>query len=110
MARVGSILLMASLVSACAVTYPSRISDISSSDALNQLSADSAPQQAVVNGLRARDYLKLIAEQNTERSFLLYAVLAMLGVLLVLSLRSERAASVVPTPTEDGGPGEPHQP
>lgn len=50
-------------------TVSSRSSEISGalSDAeLNELSADSAPQQQVVNGWVARDLLAIIAEQQNE--------------------------------------------
>jgi hypothetical protein len=70
-------------LAACAATYPGEIDLIGTTDSLNQLGADSAPQQTVVNGWTARDYLALTARQNTEVSVLVYV---MVGILVVIAL------------------------
>jgi hypothetical protein len=63
---------------------------IDTTDSLNQISADSAPQQAVVNGWTTRDYLKLIAEQNTEHSIIGYVTIATVLLLILVVLRQNR--------------------
>lgn len=82
--------LAAITVTGCAATYPGAIDTISGNDALNQLSADSAPQQSVVNGWTARDYLELAARQNTEVSVLLYLAVAVLVIIALTLLTQNR--------------------
>lgn len=82
--------LAAITVSGCVATYPGTIDTISANDALNQLSADSAPQQSVVNGWTARDYLELAARQNTEVSVLLYLTVAVLLIIALTLLTQNR--------------------
>lgn len=76
-------LVMAIAIGGCAAAYPSEIDVIAGNDAVNQLTADSAPQQAVVNGWTARDYLELGSRQGTEQSVLLYIVVALLIIVAV---------------------------
>lgn len=111
MRRLAPLVLAATLMSACAASYPGRISEIEGTDALNQLSADSAPQQSVVNGWTARDYLKLVAEQNTEQSFLMYGLVVLLALLLLRSVRTARASQSSEIPADHAGaPVEPGTP
>ena len=79
-------LAIASAMSAgCAASYSSEIDSIMAGDTLNQMSADSAPQQSVVNGWTARDFLELSARQNIESTYLLYGLL-IVGVLVIVLL------------------------
>ena len=101
-------------LSGCAATYPGEIDSISGNDSINQLSADSAPQQSVVNGWTARDYLELAARQNTEVSVLLYVAVAVLVIIALTLLtqsrrllRLERALTESATATPSGAPHSP---
>lgn len=84
---------MAIAVSGCAASYPSEIDVIAGNDSLNQLTADSAPQQAVVNGWTARDYLELGSRQGTEQSVLLYVVVALLIIVALQLVGQNRRLS-----------------
>jgi hypothetical protein len=90
----ASFLVIVSLAG-CAASYPGRIAVIDTDDGINQLSADSAPQQTVVNGWTARDYLKLVAEQNTEHSFLNYATLLLLLLITIQLIRLNRRIGTI---------------
>jgi hypothetical protein len=101
------------MLAGCAVTYPGAMEAISGNDAINQLSADSAPQQAVVNGWTARDYLALVAQQNTEHSVLMYALIGLLVVIALALLTQNRRLAHVETvlsgstPAQSGSPAPP---
>lgn len=88
--RTGALLVATLVLGGCAATYLSEIDSISAGDALNQLSADSAPQQSVVNGWTARDYLELVARQNTEANVLMYVAVAALVVIALMLLAQNR--------------------
>jgi hypothetical protein len=103
MKRLACALMIVGL-SGCALSYPGRIVTIDTEDSLNQLSADSAPQQAVVNGWTTRDYLKLIAEQNTEHSMIGYVTVSTLLILIVVVLRQNRRLRAEPVSPEADQP------
>jgi hypothetical protein len=89
--RIVALIATCLMAAGCAATYPNRISEISGNDALNQLTADSAPQQSVVNGWTTRDYLELAAWQATEQSVLLYVLIAALLIVLIVLIRQSRS-------------------
>lgn len=88
--RLGLLSIAIMSASGCAATYLSDIDAIAAGDAINQLSADSAPQQTVVNGWTARDYLELAARQNTEANVLMYFAVGALIVIAVTTLAQNR--------------------
>lgn len=75
-------------------------------DSINQKSADSAPQQTVVNGWTARDLLELVARQHVADSDARPAGLLVIGVLaLCLGLAtSQTDRPSADTSTADSDP------
>jgi hypothetical protein len=69
--------------------YDAAISEVLSDDQENQLRADTAPQQQVVNGWTARDLLTVIARQGTVPTVVedqrpaALLLLAVLGIALI---------------------------
>jgi hypothetical protein len=78
--------LAVSLLAGCASSYDKERTSISSDAVLNNLGAAGAPQQAVAAEWAIRDFAELMVKQNTEHSYLLYAVVGLLALSFLSTL------------------------
>ena len=89
--------------------YDAQVTKALSNASSNEDTADSAPQQQVVNGWVARDLLAIIARQQSDADHREAALLALLivavgvGVLAAEAGRSRVVAPSVPPPAGPGG-------
>jgi predicted permease len=70
----------------CAGSYSSERSSILAENTLNNAGALGAPQQSVAAEWAIRDLAALIVKQNTDQAYLMYALVALLGLSFLANL------------------------